>query len=364
MHFHRTQISNLDAAGGIGLVLAGAYACTVDGLKVKSAAGIFSGTPGESLFYRPWSGEDDVGAKRPNFLRNLVGTNITGTGSAITLIGAQSAVGGYLSSVIAGLGHPADYQAQTDLAEYVLDGFSIGGASTIWGVFTSAMRSPIRNGTIKGLQRGIVLTDEHTFVDIDNTTITGCAQDGINMGVGGSIWSPARARTGSIRNCFVAGNSVSSAGAFAGISVTNCVALLIESCRLNYETAHDGVDETTQGDAILVNTSALGVVCRSNRVGAVPGGSFAYHSLSTTPQGNSIEQPHGTATNAGSWNIDGMGMATSTQIGTATNGINTYAKYVGRRVYDTSNKRIMVAQGSNATDQWEVADGSAAVTPA
>ena len=44
--------------------------------------------------------------------------------------------------------------------------------------------------------------------------------------------------------------------------------------------------------------------------------------------------------------------------------INTADKVQGKVVYDTTNNRLMVADGSAAADPWYVVDGSASVTPA
>lgn len=46
------------------------------------------------------------------------------------------------------------------------------------------------------------------------------------------------------------------------------------------------------------------------------------------------------------------------------NAINTTAKTEGKIIYDSTNKRIMVSEGSNANSPWWVSDGSASVTPA
>lgn len=43
--------------------------------------------------------------------------------------------------------------------------------------------------------------------------------------------------------------------------------------------------------------------------------------------------------------------------------VNTTGKRKGRFVWDETNHRIMVANGSGATDAWYIADGSASVTP-
>ena len=55
--------------------------------------------------------------------------------------------------------------------------------------------------------------------------------------------------------------------------------------------------------------------------------------------------------------------ATAAQIADASNVINTSGKYTGTLILDTTNGRVMVALGGNATSNWAVADGSATVTP-
>jgi len=50
-------------------------------------------------------------------------------------------------------------------------------------------------------------------------------------------------------------------------------------------------------------------------------------------------------------------------IAAIANAINTTNKVLGKVIYDTTNKRLMIADGSAAVDPWYVADGSAFVTP-
>jgi hypothetical protein len=50
-------------------------------------------------------------------------------------------------------------------------------------------------------------------------------------------------------------------------------------------------------------------------------------------------------------------------IAAIANAINTTNKVQGKVVYDTTNNRLMVANGALAADPWYVADGSASVTP-
>jgi len=51
-------------------------------------------------------------------------------------------------------------------------------------------------------------------------------------------------------------------------------------------------------------------------------------------------------------------------IAAVANTINTTGKVAGKVVYDTTNHRLMIADGAAAADLWYVADGSAFVTPA
>lgn len=53
-----------------------------------------------------------------------------------------------------------------------------------------------------------------------------------------------------------------------------------------------------------------------------------------------------------------------TAIAAVGDAINTTDKVQGKVVYDTTNNRLMVADGSAAADPWYVVDGSASVTPA
>jgi hypothetical protein len=53
----------------------------------------------------------------------------------------------------------------------------------------------------------------------------------------------------------------------------------------------------------------------------------------------------------------------ATDIADMTSAVNTQGKANGRTVYDDTNKRLMVADNSGPTDNWNVVDGSASVTP-
>jgi hypothetical protein len=55
---------------------------------------------------------------------------------------------------------------------------------------------------------------------------------------------------------------------------------------------------------------------------------------------------------------------TAANLASATATINTSEKYAGKLVRDTTNNRLYMARGTGSTDPWDLADGSASVTPA
>lgn len=369
-HAHNMRITNvsirdLDPTAGFGLVVAGAYGCFVDGLHVISAATALSVTSGESLFYRPWEGVDTTGAKHAITLRNLIGERLHSTG--IALAGAQLASGGYLGPVVAARAHGPDYLAQTDLGDFSLDGFALdnsGHPGNGWGIqIVGAARVDIRNGSISGgFTRGIVGTDETMNFTFDGVRVLGCRQTGIQLDIGAAIWNPARLKKGEIRNCYIAGNGTSHPGAFPAISLNNCQNVLICNNRLGYESGHAGTAETTQGNGITLGAGANNVICDGNHV-AVSGSGAGYSATSQTAQGNVIRSASGVTTTHGAWERDGMGFGTAANLADKAHTLNTSGKYLGRRVFDTSNNRIMVALGAAANSKWQVADGSSAVAP-
>lgn len=54
---------------------------------------------------------------------------------------------------------------------------------------------------------------------------------------------------------------------------------------------------------------------------------------------------------------------TAANIADETASINAESKYEGLMVWDTTNKRMLRASGAAPTDDWDVVDGSASVTP-
>ena len=296
MRFSNINILNMNADHGWAFTLNGAYNCWVDGLYVKTAKVLFACGPGESGFYRPWAGVDQIGVKRNIALRNVVGVGITGT--AIDNGGASSKAGGYL--------HVTQNTAsdQTDLIDFSIDGFAIDGANLNggYGIHSSAEKVDLRNGRLTNFTRGVVTTHECTRMTIDSVDIFGCRQCGMQIGQSSSIWNPPRVKMGSIRNCFVAGNSIELPGRFAAIELDVCAAFVIECNRFGYEAAHDGTSETTQGFAVRVGGQSNNVVCRCNHTGGVRPDGVAYVNLSATgAQGNTIQNSSGISSTKGPW---------------------------------------------------------------
>jgi hypothetical protein len=294
MRFSNINVANLQTQVGAAVTLAGAYNCRIDGLYVSVAPAAFNGTPGESLFYRPWIGVDEVGAKRTIALRNVVAQNISGT--ALTLCGAQRATGGYLAA------GKLTVAAQTDLGDYSLDGFALQGGASGWGIYTSAGKADIRNGRISGFQRGIVAGDDCTRLFINAVDVLECTQGGLQLDIGAAIWNPPRQKTGEIRNCFIAGNSRQRAGIFPAMALNNCAGFLIENNRIGYEPDHDGMAEMTQGNAVQIGAHCTNVICQNNYVAGIHGDSVAYYNVTRNDaRGNRIQSPGGIVTSHGSW---------------------------------------------------------------
>jgi len=315
MRFTNIVVKNMSAPNGVALGLVGAFGCTVDGLHVTSGKNAFLGYPGESMFYRPWTSADQAKPKNAITLRNIVAQSLTS--SAVVLTGAQKASSSYLSSLISGLPHPGAESAQTDLADFRIEGFSIANCSG-WGIYTSAGRADIRDGSITGCQRGIVSTDECTKLAVEGVDILGCQEHGMQLDIGVAIWNPPRAKKVTIRSCYIAGNSTSSPGQFAGIEIGgNTDSAIIENCRIGYEKDYAGLPESTQGDAVFVSSSkAANVVCKDNHVGGTAGnGTTAYHSVAAgaaAANGNTIERATGVTTVAGNWITDFQSSAAQT----------------------------------------------------
>ncbi len=302
-HAHNLRLVNIVAKNlkrtgdAAAIVFNGAYNVLLDGISVSGAYSALSFGTGESLFYRPAAGIDDVGAKRNIRIRNLVAQDLTGT--AVELTGANLGTG-YLRSLRLGA------IAETDLLDCSIDGFAITSAAG-YGIRSSNGRLNVSNGRITNCQRGIVTTDECTWFSISEVAVIDNAGVGIQIGQETHITDPPREKIGAIRNCFIAGNGAVPPAASSGIQLSRCRSVLIENNRFGYERRHDGRDEATQGSAVVATADSFGIRCIGNYVAGTTGKPPAYvlADAEANGRGCTIEHAGGLVTRQGLWG-DGL----------------------------------------------------------
>lgn len=287
----------------IALGLGGAYATLVDGLTVAGVVDYaFSGTAGESAFYRMWPAQVPA-EERTITLRNISADEtrtsalaLGGSGyfrsahcaSASNPQGACGYLGKYLD--------PSSYTAaaQTDEINYVVDGFNLKGANG-WGIYTNARSVDIRNGTLSGFHNGVVVTDDCTIIHIDSIQVLRSALQGMRMDFGAGIWNPPRPKTGYIKGSLIAGNGVTAPGSY-GITLNSVDTFLIEN------NTFGDASEASQGGALLLGSSARNVVVRDNKVLGLNGNNPAYVNRTSAPgNGNTLQGGTGVVTSRGNW---------------------------------------------------------------
>ena len=348
VHFKNIKGYNLndDGASGAVVALIGVGDAKLEGIYGDVCVNVVEFRPGEALYYRVGAPYVVAGHTRHVVLENINGQNLAGSG--MQLIGAEAASGGYLS------GEGLSEAEQTDLIAFSVDGFSFDQTiATVKGPLS------LRNGVGKGggSSGGLILGDECVQFEIDNIQVLDSAGDGIRANIADGIWSTPRLKVGSIRNSQVAGSAT------GGIVLASTRSVLIENNRLGYDALYDETAETTQDNGVNAAATAAGVVCRGNHVKTNSG--TAYVKAGSDGDRNcNIEGATGEVTfTAGQWKLDGMAQANDTDIANDTASINANDKYAGKLVYDSTNKRVLRATGAVATDDWEIVDGSAQVTP-
>jgi hypothetical protein len=65
----------------------------------------------------------------------------------------------------------------------------------------------------------------------------------------------------------------------------------------------------------------------------------------------------------GLYHVNVQGVYTQAQLEDATGAVNQTGKTTGKKVWDSTNKRVMVAQGSLPASLWTAANGSGSITP-
>ena len=140
---------------------------------------------------------------------------------------------------------------------------------------------------------------------------------------------------------------------------------------VNGNLAFDGPILT--GDLAQANVSEVVIGIQASNMGSltVNYGPLTYGSLNTpdysarlttdlqTPDGLIVSFVNGKATSVAAQ----VGF-TAANIASAAHAVNTVGKRPLKQVWDTTNHRLMVTEGSTATSPWYVADGSVTVTPA
>ncbi len=303
LQFENCSIRNLNPTIGVGLSITGAYNFNVDGLECSGMQQAIGVIAGESLFYRPWAGVNQTGAKRQAKISRVIGQAIS---AGMSLDGTGHAAATYLAPVIAALPSAEQSAAQTDLYEFLVDSCVMdGGTATSTkssGLMCSGGKLDVRNSRFANLGLGIRLTDECTRFTIESSECLKNWASGMNLDAGYHIWKSARQKVGTISNCFVAGNSIAKPGASPGLVIGQCASARVMANRFGYELSHDGFVETTQGNHIQVSATASNVVCEGNYCATPSSGSHSYASASTSMvNGNRIVEPAGDASVRGAW---------------------------------------------------------------
>jgi hypothetical protein len=134
-----------------------------------------------------------------------------------------------------------------------------------------------------------------------------------------------------------------------------------------------GFDITTNhaDDSLIIATRAAGT--RTDRIKIENDGDINPVSdagVDLGDPGHRFFKIYGVELYAGSGQLvadQGGGLAfrayTAAQISSAAHNVNVANKYVGKAVWDSTNRRIMVANGASAASDWYPADGGTPVTP-
>lgn len=410
----RCNVSNMDnasAASG-GLVLAGAYQGLIENYSFSGVSnGVLSST-GESMFFRPMVGIDDIAGSHSLSFRNITGKGFSNSGLTLSGTQARAAGSGYLQRqwvtatnyslretvinggnmyvcTVAGLSGPGpagtapgaivdntvtwnyvSLSVNVDQLDYTIDGnCNLNGAAGASGIASSAGYLEIKGScTLSGMSNGLFFFAECTRFSLSGIKSSGAQTAGFEMATtAGQIWPVVRLKKGAIRDCYVWGNSLAAAGASAGIHLDNCSGVVVDNNRINLDVSYGGVAEVSQGTAVQVGANGFGVSCRNNHVGNIVGANFAYLSLAAggALNGNDIVNPLGAITQSGPWNNNGVGNATGANLAIKTANVNVFGKMPQRFCFNASNSRLLIATGPNNTDNWAYADGNApgTITP-
>ena len=411
----RVKFLNTAYSGAAGVSFNGGYNILIDGLYVNGMASACEFSSGESLFFNPWSGVDDIGSVEPNGrlirIRNVVGRALTQNG--IDIGGATQAnpsagthsgyLGWKLSTVYAvndyafngaqlyictTAGMSATSGGPTGTGTGISDGAAVWNFSSVaapyeteqlygdieacsmdgvagaggYGIHSSAGQLTVKNCKLTNFQRGIVTTDECTSYQLDTCKILNSSSFGIQIGQATDVYASARFSSGSIRNCTICGSGTNGS-ASAAISGHQIGSLSLECNLFGYTTGHDNITETAQTSAITVDSTCSGVVCRGNNVAAVASG-VAYAQVGgSNSNGNTVTQPQGIITTSGYWDnvLAGVspdrGAITSA---TLTPGVDYQTQYFNTALTGTCTLTLS-ATGATGNTKWRIVGTGTAV---
>lgn len=185
----------------------------------------------------------------------------------------------------------------TDLLNLEVDGVEIDGINGTggYGIRSSCGIVDIRDYVITNFQRGVVTETDTGTYNIEGGTILNSASIGIQIGLSNQVYAPARLTTGTITRNKIAG------GATQGIAIANAQKALIDFNTFGYELITDGIAETTQQQAVLIDATCSNIVCRKNYVAAVSAGNAYQQSGVASSQGCIIDGMQGPVQTYSTW---------------------------------------------------------------
>lgn len=292
LYFSNIKIDNMKATTpSVAFSLVGCMSAIVDGLTIDGGYNGVTHRCGEALYYN--KGAPNVDQRAHIGMRNVVITDTAST--ALTFTGAESKSSGYLS------GEAGVTEAlQCDLISFSLQTFSIEGTMTLSGRSVELANGIQYGGGASG---GILLQDECVFFDINNVHIKDNAGIGLRFQSGTNIFSVARFKRGTVRNCLIAGSTG------VGTNPANSKGVIFDACRFGYETIFDGVDESTQTSGVSNSSTATDTLIRNCYGGTTSAAAVMYINAGSGGWKRCmIESASGLKTLSGQWTVDGHGV--------------------------------------------------------
>lgn len=199
-------------------------------------------------------------------------------------------------------------------------------------------------------------------IDIDGSSGTIQGKNiirGNHIGIFGTATVTSALRIHGTDDCVVATNDLeSSISVASGIVVTSSASgVVLDSNTISGFTASvsDSGTGTLRQSTVPITTSDNGVPRFDSTAGALQTSNISIDDNGAVLQGAATIVDAAAGVRLPSY--------TAANIASAAHAVNTANKAAGKMIWDTTNNRVMVANGSNATSPWYVADASASVTP-